>query len=64
MKSPDDNLIYILDKVFDWVYGEVIGGNVTQTLRKCWISSDITELMLILKMEYAGELTTTDCAGD
>lgn len=44
--------------------GEVIGGNVTQTLRKCWVSSDIMEAMLTLKTEYAEELTSAKCDGD
>lgn len=43
--------------------GEVIGGNVTQILRKSWVSSDTVETVLTLKMEYA-ELTSAEGDGD
>lgn len=44
--------------------GEVIGGNVTQAFRKCWVSSDIMEAMRTLKTEYAGELPSAECVGN
>lgn len=42
------------------MYGEVIGGNVTQILRRSWVSSDTVETALTWKMIYAGELPSAE----